>query len=69
MPGCFDRYLRSGKVPGVKGVYVIERVLGPAVLRNPALEVSRYPIVRYAGQPIAAVAATLPHIAEEAARW
>ncbi|MEO6964621.1 MAG: molybdopterin cofactor-binding domain-containing protein [Acidobacteriaceae bacterium] len=55
------------KVPGVKGVYVIERVLGPAVLRNPGLEVSRYPIVRYAGQPIAAVAATLPHIAEEAA--
>ena len=34
---------------------------------NPALEVSRYPIVRYAGQPIAAVAATHPHIAEEAA--
>ncbi len=55
------------KVPGVKGVFVIERVLGPAVLRNPSLEDSRYPIVRYAGQPIAAVAATLPHIAEEAA--
>ena len=55
------------KVPGVKGVFVIERVLGPAVLRDPSLEMSRYPIVRYAGQPIAAVAATLPHIAEEAA--
>ncbi len=55
------------KVPGVKGVFVIERVMGGAKLLNPALEVSRYPIVRYAGQPIAAVAATHPHAAEEAA--
>ena len=57
----------ASKLPGVKGVYVIQHLLGEAVLRNPALETSRYPIVRYAGQPIAAVAATLPHIAEEAA--
>ncbi|MGH9615548.1 MAG: xanthine dehydrogenase family protein molybdopterin-binding subunit [Acidobacteriaceae bacterium] len=56
------------KVQGVKGVFVIERLLGGAKLLNPSLEVSRYPIVRYAGQPIAAVAATHPHIAEEAAR-
>ncbi len=55
------------KVPGVKGVFVIEHVLDVAKLLNPALEVSRYPIVRYAGQPIAAVAATHPYIAEEAA--
>ena len=55
------------KVPGVKGVFVIENLLGGARLLNPSLEVSRYPIVRYAGQPIAAVAATQPHIAEEAA--
>ena len=53
--------------PGVKGVHVIETVLGGAVLRNPALEVSKYPIVRYAGQPVAAVAATSPQAAEDAA--
>jgi xanthine dehydrogenase YagR molybdenum-binding subunit len=57
----------ASKMPGVKGVYVIQHVLGEAVLRNPSLDQSRYPIVRYAGQPIAAVAATRPHIAEEAA--
>jgi CO/xanthine dehydrogenase Mo-binding subunit len=55
------------KVPGVKGVFVIQHVLEGAQLLNPALEVSRYPVVRYAGQPIAAVAAIHPHIAEEAA--
>lgn len=55
------------KVPGVKGVHVIQHVLGNAVLRNPALEQVKYPVVRYAGQPVAAVAATSPAIAEEAA--
>jgi xanthine dehydrogenase YagR molybdenum-binding subunit len=55
------------KLPGVKGVFVIQHVLEGAHLLNPALEVSRYPIVRYSGQPIAAVAAIHPHIAEEAA--
>ena len=53
--------------PGVKGVLVIEKVLGNAVLRNPALDVSKYPIVRYAGQPVAAVAATSPQAALDAA--
>lgn len=57
------------RYPGVKSVHVIEKVLGNAVLRDPALETSsRYPVVRYAGQPVAAVAATSPHIAEEAAK-
>jgi xanthine dehydrogenase YagR molybdenum-binding subunit len=56
------------KLPGVKGVYIIQHLLGGAVLRNPSLDPSKYPIVRYAGQPIAAVAATHPHIAEEAAQ-
>ncbi|MGB6870424.1 MAG: xanthine dehydrogenase family protein molybdopterin-binding subunit [Acidobacteriaceae bacterium] len=55
------------KVPGVKGVHVIQHELGNAVLRNPALEQAKYPVIRYAGQPIAAVAATSPAIAEEAA--
>ena len=53
--------------PGVKGVHVIELLLGSAVLRDPSLERAKYPIVRYAGQPIAAVAATTPQAAEEAA--
>jgi xanthine dehydrogenase YagR molybdenum-binding subunit len=53
--------------PGVKGVHVIQHVMGNAVLRDPSLEPVKYPVVRYAGQPIAAVAATTPHAAEEAA--
>ena len=53
--------------PGVKGVHVLEHVDGAAELRNPALDTGKYPVVRYAGQPIAAVAATTPYAAEEAA--
>ncbi|HZC43235.1 MAG TPA: xanthine dehydrogenase family protein molybdopterin-binding subunit, partial [Acidobacteriaceae bacterium] len=56
------------KFPGVKGVYVVQHVLDEAVLRDPSLDKGRYPTVRYAGQPIAAVAATHPHIADEAAQ-
>ncbi len=52
--------------PGVKGVHVVEKLLGAAVLRDPALDQGRYPIVRYVGQPIAAVAATTPQAAEDA---
>ena len=53
--------------PGVRAVHVIEHVLGNASLRDPSLEQANYPVVRYAGQPIAAVAATSPYAAEEAA--
>jgi len=53
--------------PGVKGVHVIQHMLGGAVLRDPSLEQANYPVVRYAGQPIAAVAATTPYAAEDAA--
>ncbi|MFZ0394364.1 MAG: xanthine dehydrogenase family protein molybdopterin-binding subunit [Terracidiphilus sp.] len=53
--------------PGFKGVYVIQHVEGEAELRNPALDQGKYPVVRFAGQPIAAVAATTPYAAEEAA--
>ncbi len=53
--------------PGVKGVHVLQHVEGAAELRNPALDQGKYPVVRYAGQPIAAVAATTPYAAEEAA--
>lgn len=55
------------KVQGVKGFYIVQHLLGGAVLRDPSLEHSLYPIVRYAGQPIAAVAATTPQAALEAA--
>ena len=56
------------KHPGVKAVHVLENVLGQAELEDKSKEIpSRYPIVRYAGQPIAAVAATTPAAALEAA--
>lgn len=55
------------RYPGVKGVHVIQHVQGGAVLRDPSLEQVKYPVVRYAGQPVAAVAATTPYAAEEAA--
>jgi xanthine dehydrogenase YagR molybdenum-binding subunit len=58
------------RYPGVKAVYVIEHDYGGiAELRDPKTETpSRYPIVRYAGQPIAAVAATSQANAEDAAK-
>jgi xanthine dehydrogenase YagR molybdenum-binding subunit len=50
-------------------VHVLENVLGGAELQDKSKEISsRYPIVRYAGQPIAAVAATTPAAALEAAQ-
>lgn len=55
------------RYPGVKGVHVIQNVLGSAVLRDPSLEEVKYPVVRYAGQPIAAVAATTLDAALDAA--
>ena len=56
------------KYPGVKAVHVIQHVMGNAELRDPSKETpSRYPIVRYAGQPIAAVAATTQAAADDAA--
>ena len=54
--------------PGVKGVHVIEHVLLSAEVLDKSKELpSKYPIVRYSGQPIAAVAATSPQAAAEAA--
>ena len=44
--------------PGVKAVHIADRVLSIAQLRDPSVEANeRYPLVRYNGQPIAAVAA------------
>jgi xanthine dehydrogenase YagR molybdenum-binding subunit len=58
------------RYPGVKAVHVIEHDYGGAAeLRDPKKEIpSRYPVVRYAGQPIAAVAATSQAIAEDAVK-
>jgi xanthine dehydrogenase YagR molybdenum-binding subunit len=57
------------KYPGVRAVHVLDRVLQTARLRDPKAEQgNRYPTVRYAGQPVAAVAAESPRAAEEAAK-
>src|ERR1700733_14016967 len=57
------------KLPGVRAVHVIEHVYGAAELRDPKQELpSRYPVVRYAGQPIAGVAAVSQQIANDAAK-
>ena len=57
------------KLPGVRAVHVIEHVYGVAELRDPKQEPpSRYPVVRYAGQPIAGVAAVSQQIADDAAQ-
>jgi xanthine dehydrogenase YagR molybdenum-binding subunit len=53
---------------GVKAVFVV-KVQEGATLVDPSTEKNgRYPRVRYAGQCVAAVAATTPEIADEAAR-
>jgi xanthine dehydrogenase YagR molybdenum-binding subunit len=54
-------------MPGVKAVYVLDRVIGSAELKD-GKEQTKYPVVRYVGQPIAGVAATTPNLALEAAR-
>lgn len=57
------------KHPGVRAVHVIQNDLLSARVLDKTKEVqSKYPIVRYSGQPIAAVAATSPRVAEEAVR-
>src|SRR5262249_19277307 len=55
------------KLPGVRAVHVIEHVYGVAELRDPSKETpSRYPVIRYAGQPIAGIAAVSQQIANDA---
>ena len=56
------------RLPGVKAVHIIEHTYGMAELRDPNQETrSKYPVIRYAGQPIAGVAAVSPQIAADAA--
>src|SRR4029450_5151276 len=55
--------------PGVKDVHIADRVLSIAQLRDPSVEANeRYPLVRYNGQPIAAVAAVSMRAAKAAAK-
>ena len=56
--------------PGVKGVYVLQHLTGGiAELKDPKQELpSKFPIVRFAGQPILGIAATTQQQAEDAAR-
>lgn len=57
------------KHPGVRAVHVLERLTEGAQLRNSKEEPpSKYPLIRYAGQPIAGVAATSQAAADEAVR-
>src|SRR5262249_11917846 len=56
------------KHPGVKAIHVTEHILLSAEVLDKSKEVqSKSPIIRYSGQPIAAVAATTPQAAGEAA--
>jgi xanthine dehydrogenase YagR molybdenum-binding subunit len=59
---------RADKVPGVKAIHLLDRPAGEPVEREGAGAGSRWPVLRYVGQPIGAVAATTPEAAEEAAR-
>jgi xanthine dehydrogenase YagR molybdenum-binding subunit len=55
--------------PGVKAVHILDRVWSIAQLRDPGAEANeRYPLVRYTGQPIAAVAAVSMRAAKAAAK-
>jgi xanthine dehydrogenase YagR molybdenum-binding subunit len=57
------------RLPGVKAVHVVERRSEGAQLRDPSkVPSTKYPTVLYAGQCVAAVAATSQAIADEAAR-
>ncbi|MET0535807.1 MAG: xanthine dehydrogenase family protein molybdopterin-binding subunit, partial [Steroidobacter sp.] len=58
---------RAATHPGVRAVHVLEKMLLVAQLRDPGPEANeRYPIVRFTGQPLAAVAATSARAAEAA---
>ncbi len=59
---------KAEKLAGVKAVFVVKKQEG-ATLVDPSTEQNgTFPRIRYAGQCVAAVAATSPDIAEEAAR-
>ena len=60
---------RAETYPGVRAVHVLEKLLSVAQLRDSSIESREpYPIVRFTGQPIAAVAAVSARVAEAAAK-
>src|SRR3954470_16063501 len=58
------------KAPGVKAIHVLDKVIGVAQEKKEGgeEEKSKYPLVRFAGQPIMAVAADTQRHADAAAR-
>jgi xanthine dehydrogenase YagR molybdenum-binding subunit len=59
----------AAKAPGVKAVHILDKVRGVAEEKTKeGEEPSKYPLVRFAGQPIAAVAADTQQNADEAVR-
>src|SRR3954462_12742203 len=60
---------KAQKYPGVKAVYILEHLSGSAEVKDKSKELpSKFPIVRFAGQPIAGIAATSQAAANEAAK-
>src|SRR5450755_4618595 len=59
----------ASRARGVRAVHVVDHLMGSAVLRDKSQEMpSQFPVVRYVGQPIAAVAAATQADADDAAR-
>jgi xanthine dehydrogenase YagR molybdenum-binding subunit len=59
---------KAERYPGVRAVYVLDRQLQTAQLRDPGAEArARYPMVRYVGQPLAGIAAETQRAADAAA--
>jgi xanthine dehydrogenase YagR molybdenum-binding subunit len=56
------------RAPGVKAVHILERLQGVAQSAEDKEKAGRFPLVRFAGQPIAAIAAATQAQAEAAAR-
>ena len=57
------------RAEGVRAVVLVDHLLGGAEVREPGKEEApRYPVVRYVGQPVGAVAAATQAQADEAAR-
>ncbi|HEX7409504.1 MAG TPA: xanthine dehydrogenase family protein molybdopterin-binding subunit [Candidatus Binatia bacterium] len=60
---------RAQQHPDFRALQLLDRPMGLPSLRDPSQELaSPYPILRYVGQPIGAIAATTPEAAEEIAR-
>jgi xanthine dehydrogenase YagR molybdenum-binding subunit len=57
------------RAEGVRAVALVDHLIGGATVREAGKETpSTFPVVRYVGQPLGAVAATTPALADEAVR-